>query len=171
MLIHLARFNSDFHPSGRVLVKTSIKYDVHDHGLDVIAIYEANNLGISAGECKAYFEDPSRGITDASNKLSEVDANVRDIEIRSAVSQLRSALDNDAKGKLAGAFWRDERSYIPFVCCDSEHECSWTRNRKSLQRLAIPVSRKILIPLPLPEARQKFDTICDMMRAYVAIKE
>lgn len=81
MLIHLSRFDSEFHLSGRVLAKTSIKHDVHDHGLDIIAIYEAGKLGISAGECKAYFDNPSRGITDASNKLGEVNANRRDIEI------------------------------------------------------------------------------------------
>ncbi|MGA2791885.1 MAG: hypothetical protein ABSA71_18425 [Desulfomonilia bacterium] len=171
MLIHLSRFDPDFHPSGRVLVKTSIKYDVHDHGLDVIAIYEASNLGISAGECKAYFDDPSRGITDASNKLGEIDAGVRDIEIRSVVNQLRSALDEDAKEKLSGAFWRDERSYLPFVCCDSEHACSWTQKRQSLNRLAIPVSRKFLFPLSLPEARKMFDAISYIMRSYVSIKE
>jgi hypothetical protein len=171
MLIHLSRFDPNFHPSGRVLAKTSIKYDIHDHGLDVIAVYEAVGLGISAGECKAYLNDPSRGITDASNKLCEVDTNVRDVEIRSTVSQLRSSLDEDAKEKLAGAFWRDERSYLPFVCCDSEYACDWVRNRRSLQRLAIPASRKFLFPLSLPDVGKKFDAICDMMRAYVAVKE
>ena len=57
MLIHLSQLDSDFHPIGQVLAKTSIKYDVHDHGLDVIAIYDSGTLGITAGECKAYFEN------------------------------------------------------------------------------------------------------------------
>lgn len=170
MLIHLSRFDPGFHPIGRVLAKTSIKHDVHDHGLDLIAIYESCNLGISAGECKAYFNNPSNAITDASNKLGEVDALSRDTEIRSVISQLRSALDESARGKLAGAFWRDERCYLPFVCCDEEHARDWTRNRTCMRRLDIPVSRKILFPLSLPEARNKFDLICDFMRAYVAMK-
>lgn len=171
MLIHLSRFDSDFHPIGRVLAKTNIKYDVHDHGLDVIAIYDTGDLGISAGECKAYFDDPTRAIRDAANKLREVDANIRDIEIRCAVNQLRSALDNNVKSKLAGSFWRNERSYLPFVCCDAECARDWNKNRTSLRQLDIPVSHKILFPLSLLEARRKFDRICEIMRIYAAIEE
>jgi len=84
MLIHLSREEKEFHPSGAVLAKTSIKYDVNDHGLDVITIYEAGGLGISAGECKAYLADPTRAIVDATHKLSEVDSNKRDNEIRAS---------------------------------------------------------------------------------------
>lgn len=171
MMIHLSRLDPDFHPIGRVLAKTNIKYDVHDHGLDVITIYESGDLGVSAGECKAYFNDPSRAILDAANKLREVDANIRDIELRCTVNQLRSALANDAKRKVAGSFWRNERSYLPFVCCDEECARDWTKNRKSLRRLNIPVSNKILFPLSLIDARKKFDRICIMMRNYAAIEE
>lgn len=171
MLIHLSRFDPDFHPIGQVLAKTSIKYDVHDHGLDVIAIYDSGVLGITAGECKAYFNDPARAILDAANKLREVDANIRDIEIRCAVSQLRSALDDSVKHRIAGSFWRNERSYLPFVCFDEEYDRDWNRNRKSLRRLDIPVSHKILFPLSLSEARRKFDRICDIMRVYTAIED
>ncbi len=171
MLIHLSRFNPDFHPIGSVLAKTNIKYDVHDHGLDVIAIYDSGDLGISAGECKAYFDDPSRAINDAANKLKEVDASTRDIEIRCVVNQLRSALDNNVKCKLAGSFWKNERSYLPFVCYDAECSRDWNKNRKSLRRLDIPVSHKILFPLSLLEARRKFNRICELMRIYAAIEE
>ncbi len=171
MFIHLSRFDHDFHPIGRVLAKTNIKYDVHDHGLDVIAIYESDDLGISAGECKAYFNDPTRAIIDAANKLREVDANIRDIELRSAVNQLRSALDNNVKSKLAGSFWRNERGYLPFVCCDAEYARDWNKKRKILLQLDIPVSHKILFPLSLLDARRKFDRICELMRIYAAIEE
>jgi hypothetical protein len=166
MLIHLSRFDRAFHPVGHVLAKTSIKYDVHDHGLDVIAIYDSGVLGITAGECKAYFDNPNRAILDAANKLREVDSNIRDIEIRSAISQLRSALDDGVKHRIAGSFWRNERSYLPFVCCDEECAHNWNKNKKSLRRLDIPVSHKILIPLSLLEARMKFDRICEIMRIY-----
>ena len=171
MLIHLSRFDPDFHPIGQVLAKTSIKYDVHDHGLDVIAIYDSGVLGITAGECKAYFNNPTRAILDAANKLREVDADIRDIEIRSAVSQLRSVLDDGVKRRIAGSFWRNERSYLPFVCCDEECARDWNTNRKSLRRLNIPVSHKILFPLSLLEARMKFDRICEFMRVYPAIED
>lgn len=171
MLIHLSRLDPNFHPSGQVLAKTSIKYDVHDHGLDVIAIYDSGVLGITAGECKAYFDDPARAILDAANKLREVDATTRDIEIRGAVTQLRSALDDEAKSRIAGSFWRNERSYLPFVCCDSACAKDWNRNRSSLRRLEIPVSHKIMFPLSLQEARLKFDRICEIMRVYAAIED
>jgi len=169
MMIHLSRYNPDFHPIGKVLAKTSIKYDVNDHGLDVIAIYDSGVFGITAGECKAYFDDPKRAILDAANRLREVDANIRDIEIRSATTQLRSALEDDAKSKIAGSFWRKERSYLPFVCCDNKCASDWKRNRRSLRRLDIPVSHKILFPLSLQEARLKFDLICKIMLVYTTI--
>ncbi len=168
MLMHLSRKDEAFHPSGHVLAKTSIKYDVHDHGLDMIAVYQSDALGVSAGECKAYFEDPGRGITDASNKLGEVDSNKRDIEIRAAVNQLRCALPADVNSKLASSFWKEERSYLPFICCDDAHSSDWNRRRQSLSKLAIPVSRKILIPLALADAREAFDNICVIMRTYAA---
>jgi len=171
MLIHISRFNPDFHPIGQVLAKTSIKYDVHDHGLDVIAIYDSGVLGITAGECKAYFDNPTRAILDAANKLREVDANIRDIEIRSTVSQLRCSLADDVKRRIAGSFWRNERSYLPFVCCDKECACNWNTKRKSLRRLNIPVSHKILFPLSLLEVRRKFDRICAIIRLYAAIED
>ncbi len=170
MLIHLSQFDSDFHPIGQVLAKTSIKYDVHDHGLDIIAIYDSGTLGITAGECKAYFENPTRAISDAANKLREVDSNIRDIEIRSVVNQLRSALDDGMQRRIVGSFWRNERSYLPFVCCDEGCARDWNKNRKSLRRLNIPVSHKILFPLSLLEARRKFDQICEYMRVYSGIE-
>ncbi|MFW6114300.1 MAG: hypothetical protein ACOC7K_01010 [bacterium] len=171
MLIHLSRDVPGFHPSGSVLAKTSIKHDVHDHGLDVISIYEASGLGISAGECKAYFENPSRAIVDSSQILCEVDSNRRDIEIRAAVNQLRSSLKRTTRNQLAGSFWKDERSYLPFVCCDEAHACDWNRNRKPLRKLAIPVSKKFLIPVAMANARDVFDEICDVMRSYAATEE
>lgn len=170
MLIHLSREEKQFHPSGNVLAKTSIKYDVNDHGLYVITIYDASGLGISAGECKAYLADPARAIVDATQKLSEVDSNKGDIEIRAAVNQLRSALKVKARKQLAGSFWKDERTYIPFVCCDEEYARDWNRNRNSLRKLGIPVSRKILMPLVLPNVRAAFDRICDYMRLYAAVE-
>lgn len=171
LLIHLSRFDPRFHPIGQVLAKTSIKHDVHDHGLDVIAIYDSGVLGITAGECKAYFDNPARAILDAANKLREVDADIRDIEIRGVVNQLRSVLDDGVKRRIAGSFWRNERSYLPFVCCDEECAHDWNKNRKSLRRLNIPVSHKILFPLSLLEARRTFDRISEIMRVYTAIED
>ena len=169
MLIHLSRYNAEFHPSGHVLAKTGLKYDVNDHGLDLIAIYKGARLGISAGECKAYLHDPSRAITDASNRLSEIDENKRDIELRAAITQLRGVLDDDVQIGLAGAFWRDERSYLPFICCEEARSVNWMLNRSVLQRLNVPIDRKVLYPIPLVHGRATLDRICEFMRSYVAI--
>lgn len=174
MIVHLSRHVEGLHPSGRILAKTSVKHDVNDHGLDLIAIYripEGEELGISAGECKAYLKDPSRGIADASKRFKEVDESRRDIDIRATVNQLRGFLNNKDRSELAGTFWRDERSYLPFVCCETELSPKWSRQRKSLGRLDVPVSHKILYPLPLPSAWEKFDCISRFMRKYVKGKE
>ena len=168
MLVHLSRLDNSFHPCGRVLAKTGLKYDVNDHGLDLIAIYGAPELGISAGECKAYLDDPSRAIADASNRLSEIDKNKRDIELRAVINQLRGVLDDDVQEGLAGAFWRNERSYLPFVCCDDDRALNWQEDRAVLRRLDVPPNRKILYPMPLVHGRGTFDRICAFMRSYVA---
>ena len=174
MLIYLSRKSCAFHPSGRILAKTNVKHDVTGHGLDVIAIYETpqdRRIGISAGECKAYFQDPERGISDASTKLAEVDQNKRDVDIRATVSQLSGFLDADAYSKLAGAFWREERSYLPFICCDKTVTKQWSSARSSLGRLSVPVRRKLLIPIALSAARKKFATMAHLMRKYIQLKE
>ena len=169
MLIHLSRHNDKFHPSGHVLAKASLKYDVNGHGLDLIAIYRSDTIGISAGECKAYLDNPSRAIADASNRLSEIDENKRDIELRAVINQLRGVLDDDVQEGLAGAFWKNERSYLPFICCDDDRSLNWLGDRTVLQRLNVPTDRKILYPVPLVHGRDTFDRICAFMRSYAAI--
>jgi hypothetical protein len=166
LFVHLAQTTTGLHPSGTVLAKTQVKYDVNDHGLDLIAIYDAGELGITAGESKAYLNDPTRAITDAANRLREVDESLRDSDIRATVNQLRPALDAAQSAKLGGAFWRNERTYYPFVCCDEEVAVDWVRNRKVLRDLNIPVSRKMLVPFSIPNARDVFDTLSSVMRAY-----
>lgn len=166
MFIHLSRLNSNFHPSGSILVKTSIKHDVHDHGLDMIGIYRDVELGLSLGECKAYLKDPSGAISDASTKLSEVDAKLRDNEIRSTINQLQHALTPADQDQIAGAFWRNERSYMPFICCDDESSVNWHLNRKPLNRLQVPVTKKLLVPLSIPDALEVFDAISLLMKEY-----
>lgn len=170
MFVHLSARDSRFHPSGEILVKTSIKHDVHDHGLDVIAVYRGGVIGVSAGECKAYLTDPATGIRDASTKLGEIDNNLRDKELRSTLIQLQNALSPLDQAQIAGAFWRNERSYLPFVCCDSSSSCDWARSRQALNRLCVPASKKILVPLPIDEARATFDLLCLLMREYSAIE-
>lgn len=166
LFIHLSKSNKKYHPTGSILAKTSVKYDVVDHGLDLIAIYKSDDLGISAGECKAYLRDPSRAIQHASLALGEIDANIRDIEIRAAVTQLRPALSSANQARIAGAFWRDERCYFPFVCCDLDFARDWTKKRKSLSALKVPDDKKLLVPCSMKKARRAFDDIAKKMRVY-----
>ncbi len=168
LLIHLAQTNSAYHPSGTVLAKTQVKFDVLDHGLDMVAIYLGAGVGISAGECKAYLDNPARAITDASNRLSEIDDSLRDTELRAAVNQLRNSLTDDQQGMIGGAFWREERCYFPFVCCDLANAVEWTRSRMNLRKLKLPVEKKLLVPVPMDGARAVFDQICELMRVYVS---
>lgn len=168
LLIHLAQANAAYHPSGEILVKTQVKFDVHDHGLDIVAIYLGDELGITAAECKAYLDDPARAITDASNRLKEIDDNLRDMELRAAVNQLRPSLPAKHRDSIGGTFWRQERSYFPFVCCDDAKAVDWKRSRSTLRALTLPAAKKLLVPLSLTDARKVFDEICDLMRVYVS---
>lgn len=168
LVVHLAKTGNGFHPSGQILAKSLVKYDVNDHGLDLIAIYDSGQLGITAGEAKAYLNDPSRAITDAANRLSEVDNSLRDSDIRATVNQLRPVLTANQDSRIGGAFWKNERTYYPFVCCDDVAELDWTRNRKTLRDLSIPVSKKLLVSLSLPSARSLFDSLSNSVRAYAS---
>lgn len=77
-MLHLSVKNGSCHPPDRILVKSSIHLDVKDHGLDVIALYGTDALGVTAGECKAYLYRPGEAIADAANRLREVDQELRD---------------------------------------------------------------------------------------------
>jgi len=168
LVIHLARTDLSLHPVGTVLVKTQLKYDVNDHGLDLIAIYDSGALGITAGEAKAYLEDPNRAIIDASTRLREIDDALRDTELRAAVTQLRSSLSHSQQAQLGAAFWKRERSYYPFLCCDAKHARDWAKKRKSLRKLAVPVSHKVLVPISFDTARDVFDDLSRLVRAYAS---
>ena len=166
LLVHLSRQAPAFHPSGFVVSKTSVKHDVNDHGLDLVALYRNGAIGVSAGESKAYMSDPARGIRDASNRLREVDLNKRDSELRSTVDQLQLSLPENEQDQIAGAFWRNERTYLPFVCCDVNHAEDWTVDRPTLTRLDVTASKKLLVPLSIKSPHNTFDSICSRMREY-----
>lgn len=166
LVIHLSSGAGAFHPPGTVLAKTNVKYDVKDHGLDLVAIYDCGELGITAGESKAYLDNPTRAVSDAANRLREIDENLRDVEMRACVTQLRPSLKEKHRKKLGRAFWKDERSYFPFVCCDSDVALNWEGKRNVLDRLNPTVSRKLLVPLALMRARETFDEIARLVRGY-----
>ncbi|MCL6479336.1 MAG: hypothetical protein K6T65_13165 [Peptococcaceae bacterium] len=168
LLLHLSLMNGANPPPDRLLAKSSIHLDVKDHGLDIIALYGTDSLGVTAGECKAYLERPTDAIADAANRLGGVDRELRDAEIRATLSQFRPSLLPAKQKMLIGTFWHDERAYFPMVCCDSNHSVNWTVSRKVLKRLKPPANRKYLVPAPIDEADSFFDAVSDEMRRYAS---
>lgn len=166
LIIHISQNKKETHPPGYVLAKSSIHLNVKDHGLDIIVLYEADNLGVTAGECKAYLKRSADAIADAANRLREVDEGSRDAEIRSSLAQFRPSLLPEQQEKLAGSFWRNERAYFPMVCCDSEYSTDWTKKRVSLERLNVPSKMKFLVPAEIYVADEFFDSIAEEMRQY-----
>ena len=168
LLFHLSLQNEDNHPPDCLLAKSSIHLDVKDHGLDVIALYGTDTLGVSAGECKAYLQRPAAAITDSANRLREIDDKLRDAEIRAAMSQFRSSLQPEKQILLVGTFWHDERAYFPMVCCDKAHSINWETNRLVLRRLKPPANRKYLTPAAIDDADSFFNEVSEAMRQYVS---
>ncbi len=167
LLIHVNKVNADSSIGGVIVSTNGIKLDVHDHGLDLIALYKINNsIGVLAGECKAYRKRPADAIRDASKKLLEVDESTRDGEIRANMTYLKDTLSEDEKASLSGVFWRNERSYLPAICCTSDKKVKWGKNRKALTKLNVIPSKKTLLPLTLTDIRKQFDVISDLMRLY-----
>ena len=168
LIFHLSLYDNPSHPPDQVLAKTQPKLNVKDHGIDVIALYGSDQLGVSAGECKAYLQDPTRAISDASGQLEEIDNELKDADIRNTLSQFREVLSEEQRNLLIGTFWHDERAYFPMVCCDATVSIDWTRNRQVLERLEPPANRKFLVPLPIENASVFFDAVAEAMRLYVS---
>ena len=166
LVVHLSRYVPSYHSPGSVLATTGVKLKINDSGMDLIGIYKGANVGVVIGESKAYSKNPTSGISDAANKLREVDQLRRDDEIRAAVSDLTDLLDAEDSDEFRGEFWHHERNFIPAICCDRDSELNWSRKRKVLNQLDPPLNRKILLPLVFEDVRNSFDFISDVMRAY-----
>ena len=166
LIVHLSRYSPNYHSPGSILATTGIKLKINDSGMDLIGIYKGTKAGVVIGESKAYSKDPAGGVTDAANKLSEVDQLRREDEIRAAVSDLTDSLEAKDFDDFHGEFWHHERNFIPAICCDRDSELNWSRKRKVLNQLDPPLNRKILLPLVFEDVRNSFDFISDVMRAY-----
>ena len=170
LLFHLSLTDPAKHPPAPLIAKSSLHLSAKDHGLDIVALYGVDSLGVSAAECKAYLQRPSDAIADAANRLREIDHELRDSEIRSVLVQLRPSLSSSQQTKLASAFWYQERAYFPMVCCDAKYGVDWTEDRIVLSRLVPPANRKHLVPASIDDARRFFDAVADAMRSYAAGK-
>ena len=166
LMLHLSRLGKSSHPPEMIVAKTLPNLSVKDHGIDLIALYGIDSLGVSAGECKAYLDRPSDAVRNAANLFREIDEETRDAEIRRAISLFRSALSDSQKAKLIDAFWRSERAYFPMVCYDASVDVDWSVSREVIDRLKPPPNRKFLVPLSIQNARSFFDSVADSMRNY-----
>ena len=166
LMLHLSRLGKSSHPPEMIIAKTLPNLSVKDHGIDLIALYGTDSLGVSAGECKAYLNRPSEAVRNAAILFSKIDEETRDVEIRRAISLFRSGLSDSQKAKLTDTFWRSERAYFPMVCYDASVDVDWSVNREVIDRLKPPPNRKFLVPLSIQNARSFFDSVADSMRNY-----
>ncbi len=154
------------HWPDQLIVKSSLSFNVKEPGTDIVGIYGTNVIGFSAGECKAYLERPSQAITDACKQLGRYDSRTKDKDVRAAISQFRSFLPTDAAQSIARAFWRDERTYFPMICCDNGSAINWDTERQSISQLKRPPNRKFVVPLAIEQAITFFDRLSDAIRSY-----
>ena len=172
LFVHLSTKKEDFFPIGTPIGLTMTHRGVKEQGLDLVAIYASTDVGLSIGESKAWEDDPSGGLRDAvEKKFREVDLGNYDAELRTIVGQMRYAMPAEYQGKITGAFWRNERAYLPFIGYDSKHNPRWTSNREALKTLDIPATHRVLFPLPIEGFRDFFEDLSDAMRAYLALLE
>jgi len=171
LFVHLSTRKGDFFPVGTLIGLTMTHRGVKEPGLDLVAIYASDIVGMSIGESKTREDDPSGGLREAVEKFENVDLGHYDAELRRIVGQMRYAMPTSYQEQITGAFWKDERAYLPFVGYDSSHNPRWTNEREALKSLAVPITHRILVPLPIENFRDFFDSLADEMRAYLVSLE
>lgn len=171
LFVHLSTRRGDFLPVGIPIGLTMTHRGAKEPGLDLVAIYVSTAVGLSVGESKAREDGPSNGLREAAKKFVEVDLGNYESELRTIVGQMRYAMPTEYQGQMTGAFWRNERAYLPFICYDSKHNPRWTDEREALRPLDVPATHRILVPLPVENFRKFFDDLADAMRAYLASLE
>lgn len=171
LFVNLSTRKKAFLPVGSLIGLTMTHGHVKEPGLDLVAIYVDTTVGLSIGESKAWEDDPSGGLREAAEKFLEVDSGTYDPDLRAIVGQMRSAMPDEFQGQITGAFWREERAYLPFIGYSSTHNPRWTSERKAFKSLGVPSTHRILVPLPIDGFRDFFDDLADAMRTYLASLE
>ena len=167
LLVHISVHRPEFHPTGRLIGLFPVHVTVNIPGLDLIALYaNEENVGLGVGECKAREDSPSPALIEASKKFIDIDLGNRDSEIRTNVSLIRFGLPDEYQSRITGAFWREERTYYPFIGYSNRHNPRWGNRRAALMRLNVPPERRILIPLAI-EFQDFFDDLSNQMRIYL----
>lgn len=171
LFVHLSTRNPHFLPVGQLICLMPMHGHVKEPGLDLVAAYVNVDVGLGIGESKAWENNPSGGLRSAAGKFSDVDLGSYDSDLRAAVGLMRYAMPPIYQNRITGAFWREERAYLPFISYSSHNSPRWTSDRQALQSLNIPPTHRILVPMPIQEFRSFFDDLADAMRNYLASLE
>lgn len=62
LLVHSSRIRPEFHPVGQLLGLLPVHGKVKEPGLDLVAIYISDDIGLGIGEMKAWENDPSAAL-------------------------------------------------------------------------------------------------------------
>lgn len=172
-LIHLLLFVSNkvnnLHPVGEVLAVGLVHDDPKDKGLDITALYQAETLGLTIGECKAYKLNPNKAISNAMKFFDGVDSNRKTGKrIRTQVQILRKFLPEELSALASHSFWKNERCFLTTPIYDKSVDRDWSRNRnKTLGSLNVPLNRRLIIPLAIENFDDFFNSLSDEMRTFV----
>jgi hypothetical protein len=171
LFVHLSVRNAGFLPVGRLIGLIPTHKSVKEQGLDLLAVYAGDAVGFGIGECKARENDPSGGLLEAVRKFSDIDSGGYNSDLRSTAGMMRESMPLEYRDQMTGAFWREERAYMPFIGYSSSHHPRWACDRQTLMCLGVPATHRLLFPMPLENFRDFFDRLADEMRAYLSSLE
>lgn len=174
MCLAIAARRGEFHPNGNIIALDYAHIITKDHGLDVAAMYEKDNIfGLSLVESKAYRDRPNDAINDAVAFFREVDGGKHSARIRQSVQVMRNALSPDQQSKISASFWKRERTYLPnpHYHCDNNNQINWANTRPSFRSLkpkcmVFDRSNIIIMPHSIFGFDDFFDRISDEMRIF-----
>jgi hypothetical protein len=132
-------------------------------GLDLIGIYEANELpSIAVGEAKASRRYGARQLNDAAAFFKTIDEGYRGVEIRSEVQALKHVLSEELRAGIADGFWRERCSYLPVVVYSEP--MGELDDHAALGALRPPVTSRRLVALRVEDFHAFFDAVADGTR-------
>ncbi|MBI5933863.1 MAG: hypothetical protein HY867_09160 [Chloroflexi bacterium] len=174
MCMAVAARRRELHPNGNIVALDYAHVITKDHGLDIAAMYERDNIfGLSLVESKAYRDRPNDAINDAVAFFKEVDGGKHSARIRQSVQIMRNALSPDQQSKISASFWKRERTYLPnpHYHYNNNNQINWTNPRPSFRNLKpkcmiFDRSNIIIMPHILVEFDDFFDGISDEMRNF-----
>lgn len=172
-LIHLLLFvsnrNNSIHPVGEVLAVGLVHDDPKDKGLDLTALYQAETLGLTIGECKAYKLYPNKAISNAVSFFDGVDSNRKTGKrIRTQVQILRKFLPDEFSELATNVFWKNERCFLTTPIFDMSVDKDWSRTRnKTFGALNVPIEKRLVIPIAIEDFDGFFNSLSDEMRKFV----